>query len=92
MNLRTIAATALILAATLGTAAAELPKKIHRIGYLTIPPRAAQVHLIDAFERGLTERGYALGRDIAINLKTASELGITVPRTLSLQADHVVEK
>ena len=56
---------------SLGSAAAQQAAKVHRIGYLQIAPRATQVHLIEAFERGLTERGYVVGRDILIEYRFA---------------------
>lgn len=71
MILRTIAAAVLCLAVMLGPAAAQPSEKVHRIGYLTISPRAAQAHLIAAFERGLSERGYTVGRDILIEYRFA---------------------
>lgn len=53
------------------TAFAQAPSKVARIGYLTISPRASQTHLIAAFERGLAERGYAVGRDLVIEYRFA---------------------
>ena len=50
---------------------AQQSGKVYRIGYLTISPRETQSHLIEAFERGLTERGYVLGRDIFIEYRFA---------------------
>lgn len=46
-------------------------KPTARIGYLTISPRAAQTHLVEAFERGLSEHGYAVGRDVVIEYRFA---------------------
>jgi putative ABC transport system substrate-binding protein len=75
---RTLVATArLAVVLALGTllpAGAVLPQatsKVPRVGYLTISPRASQTHLIEAFERGLAERGYAVGRDIVIEYRFA---------------------
>jgi putative ABC transport system substrate-binding protein len=44
---------------------------VWRIGYLQISPREAQLHLIQAFEGGLRERGYTLGRDVVIEYRFA---------------------
>ncbi len=65
---------ALVLSAFLhlGSAEAQQSLKVHRIGYLTISPREAQAHLIQAFERGLAERGYVVGRDIFIEYRFAN--------------------
>ena len=49
-------------ALAIGCAMAQPTDKIGRVGYLTISPRAAQSHLIEAFERGLAERGPVVGR------------------------------
>lgn len=71
MNTRPAVAVALGALVLLGPALAQQPGKVHRIGYLTISPRATQSHLIEAFERGLTERGYVVGRDIVIEYRFA---------------------
>ena len=65
---------------------AQQPGKVHRIGYLQIAPREAQVHLIEAFERGLTERGYVVGRDILIEYRFADGK----PERLDKLADDLV--
>ena len=66
---RRIIAFALCALPLLGPARAQQSSKVYRIGYLTISPREIQSHLIDAFERGLTERGYEIGRDIFIEYR-----------------------
>jgi putative tryptophan/tyrosine transport system substrate-binding protein len=71
VNSRSILAVALGALVSLGPAFAQQPVKVSRIGYLTISPRATQSHLIEAFERGLTERGYVVGRDIVIEYRFA---------------------
>ncbi|TMH53135.1 MAG: ABC transporter substrate-binding protein [Betaproteobacteria bacterium] len=71
MNLRAIAAVAFGVSILLAPAIAQQPTKAPRIGYLTISPRETQTHLIEAFERGLTERGYSVGRDILIEYRFA---------------------
>lgn len=71
MILRTLAVVFLTVVVSVGFATAQQPGKAHRIGYLQIAPREAQVHLIAAFERGLTERGYVVGRDILIEYRFA---------------------
>jgi putative ABC transport system substrate-binding protein len=59
-----------LLAAPLG-AEAQQAGKVWRIGYLQISRREAQLHLIQAFEGGLRERGYTLGRDVVIEYRFA---------------------
>ena len=51
-------------------AAAQMAK-VYRIGYLQTAPRSAQLHLIDAFERGIKERGYSLGQNVHIEYRFA---------------------
>ena len=86
MNLRALAVVILGLLLSLGSAAAQQAAKVHRIGYLQIAPRATQVHLIEAFERGLAERGYVVGRDILIEYRFADGK----PERLDRLADELV--
>ncbi len=71
---------------SIGSAAAQQPGRIPRIGYLQIAPREAQVHLIEAFERGLAERGYVVGRDVLIEYRFADGK----PERLDKLADDLV--
>jgi putative ABC transport system substrate-binding protein len=71
VNARPIVAAALAALLSLGAASAQPSAKAYRIGYLTISPREAQTHLIEAFERGLSDRGYVVGRDVAIEYRFA---------------------
>jgi putative ABC transport system substrate-binding protein len=50
---------------------AQPARKVHRIGFLAGTSRAAQPHLIDAFEAGLRERGYAPGANLVIEYRFA---------------------
>jgi putative ABC transport system substrate-binding protein len=71
VNARPIVAAALAALLSLGAASAQPSARAYRIGYLTISPREAQTHLIEAFERGLSDRGYVVGRDVAIEYRFA---------------------
>lgn len=71
MKLRALAVVTLGILLPLCSATAQQAAKVHRVGYLQIAPREAQVHLIEAFERGLTERGYVVGRDVLIEYRFA---------------------
>ena len=53
------------------TVPAQPARNVHRIGFLAGTSRAAQPHLIDAFEAGLRERGYAPGADLVIEYRFA---------------------
>lgn len=86
MMLRALAAVSFGLLLSLGSAAAQQPGKVYRIGYLQIAPRDAQMHLIEAFERGLTERGYVVGRDVLIEYRFADGK----PQRLDKLADDLV--
>jgi putative ABC transport system substrate-binding protein len=86
MKLRALAIVTLGITLSLGTATAQQPGKVYRIGYLQIAPREAQVHLIDAFERGLTERGLVVGRDVLIDYRFADGN----PERLDKLADDLV--
>ena len=90
MKLRTLAVLTLGILLLLGSASAQQSGrqsgKVHRIGYLQIAPREAQRHLIAAFERGLTERGYVVGRDVLIEYRFADGK----PERLNKLADDLV--
>jgi putative ABC transport system substrate-binding protein len=79
----TVAGT--FLAAPL-TAEAQPTGKVWRIGYLQTQHRETQSHLIRAFEEGLRERGYTLGRNIVIEYRFAEG---HVERLPELAADLV---
>jgi putative tryptophan/tyrosine transport system substrate-binding protein len=71
MNRCAIVAVVFSACVFVGSATAQQSMNAHRIGYLTISPRSAQTHLIEAFERGLAEHGYAVGRDLLIEYRFA---------------------
>lgn len=52
-------------------AEAQQAGKVWRIGYLQGSTREAQTYLIQAFEGGLHEKGYTLGRDLVIEYRFA---------------------
>lgn len=74
-----------LLAAPLATQA-QPAGRVWRIGYLATQHRETQSHLIQAFEEGLRERGYTLGRDIVIEYRFAEG---HVERLPELAADLV---
>jgi len=67
-------------------ASAQQALKVWRIGYLQTTTREAQPHLIQAFEAGLRDRGYTLGRDMVIEYRFADG---SVERLPELAADLV---
>lgn len=83
---RAIAAAAFGALLLVAAASAQPAPAPHRIGYLTISPRSAQPHLIAAFERGLAEHGYTVGRDIRIEYRFADGR----PERLQGLADELV--
>jgi putative tryptophan/tyrosine transport system substrate-binding protein len=52
-------------------AEAQQAGKVWRIGYLQGTTLDAQLHLVHAFEAGLREKGYVLGRDLVIESRFA---------------------
>jgi putative ABC transport system substrate-binding protein len=43
--------------------------RVYRVGYLTIASREQQLHLIKAFEEGLSSLGYRVGENVAIEYR-----------------------
>jgi putative ABC transport system substrate-binding protein len=86
MGPRALAIVAIGALLAFGSATAQQAGKVHRIGYLQIAPREAQVHLIEAFERGLAEHGYVIGRDVQIEYRFADGN----PERLDKLADDLV--
>ena len=52
-------------------AQAQQPKKIPRIGYLTVPPLSSNVPRVEALREGLRELGYVEGKNIVIDWRSA---------------------
>jgi putative ABC transport system substrate-binding protein len=63
----------LLLGASLGTAAAQPPEKVPRVGYL-VPGSSsdpARLRRFEAFRQGLRELGYVEGRNISLESRWA---------------------
>ncbi len=71
MKLSTLALLAFGISLPLGSATAQQAEKVYRIGYLQAAPRNVQLELIEAFESGLRERGYVIGRNALIEYRFA---------------------
>ncbi len=72
MDRRSFIGTLALLTHVESRAASVQPAhKVYRIGFLAGASRDAQPHLIDAFEAGLRERGYAPGANIIIEYRFA---------------------
>ena len=71
MKFNTLAVLAVGISLPLGPATAQQAVKVHRIGYLQTAPRNVQLDLIEAFEGGLRERGYVVGRNVLIEYRFA---------------------
>jgi ABC-type uncharacterized transport system substrate-binding protein len=65
-----IVTVTLILAAAFA-ADAQQPKKVPRIGYLTVPPLSANMARVEAFRQGLRELGYVEGKNVVIEWRSA---------------------
>jgi len=63
----------LLLTAPLGTAAAQPPEKVPRVGYLNPGSSSdpARQRRLEAFRQGLRELGYVEGQNIAIESRWA---------------------
>ena len=67
----TVIALSVMLFALCSPSQAQQPKKVHRIGYLTVAPLSSNVGRIEAFRQGLRELGYVEGQNIVIEWRSA---------------------
>ena len=61
----------LALAALPIAAAAQSGDKVYRVGFLTITSGPAAVAVVDGLTRGLSQRGYVVGRNLVIEVRSA---------------------
>ena len=85
--------TVLFLAAV-DLAAAQQPKKVPRIGFLTSGFPVAVAHLLEGFKQGLRELGYVEGQNVLLELRygeaTAERLPILAAELVNLKVDVIV--
>jgi putative ABC transport system substrate-binding protein len=82
-----------VLAAPL-TAVAQQTGRVYRIGYLGVSSPSLESHLVEAFRRGLRERGYLEGQNIFIEYRWAEgaddPLPLLVRELVALKVDLIV--
>ncbi|MBI2159389.1 MAG: ABC transporter substrate-binding protein, partial [Candidatus Rokubacteria bacterium] len=70
------------------------PEKVYRIGYLQTSTREQQAHLVKAFEDGLRDLGYVVGRNLVIEYRFAAGKVERLPRLaeelVRLKVDAIV--
>ena len=59
-------AIVVLLVGYVGTAEAQQQGRVYRIGYLQTSSREQQLHLISAFEQGMRDLGYVVGKNLVI--------------------------
>src|SRR5882724_5495051 len=70
-NLKFSIIVAALLLALGYSAQAQQPKKVPRVGYLTVASLASNVARVEAFRQGLRELGYVEGKNIVIEWRSA---------------------
>jgi len=103
-----------MLFALCGSAEAQQPKKVFRIGYLASADPASESARAEGIRLALRERGYIEGQNIAIeyryaegkrdrypelvaefelviNLKTAKQIGLTIPPEVLERASRLIK-
>jgi putative tryptophan/tyrosine transport system substrate-binding protein len=53
-------------------AEAQQPGKVYRVGYLQISTREQQLHFVKAFEEGMRDLGYVVGKNLIIEYRFAN--------------------
>jgi putative tryptophan/tyrosine transport system substrate-binding protein len=66
-----LSAVATLILASIFPAAAQQPKKVPRIGFLSAATRTSSPHLTEAFLQGLRELGYVEGQNITVEYRWA---------------------
>ncbi len=79
MKRRTILASSLASPLLSWAAAAQTPERRLRIGWLSAQRAASLAFYLEAFRRGLAERGYELGRNLEIEYRYGNDSAERVP-------------
>src|SRR5262245_63706962 len=64
---------ATLILAAMHTTEAQQPKKIARIGFLSVGSAASMSERVEAFRRGLREQGYTEGQNILVEYRYAED-------------------
>ncbi len=79
MRRRTFVASSLIFASLPEIAAAQLPAKVFRVGWIVATSAVASAPFLDALRKGLADLGYIEGRNLVIETRYADDVPDRVP-------------
>jgi hypothetical protein len=79
MQRRALVASSLLLANLPAIAAAQLPSRVFRVGWIVGTSATASAPLLNALRRGLADLGYVEGRNLVINARYADDVLDRVP-------------